>query len=41
MLARLYRRAGENEKADRALEQFQALKRAGGYVRERTPPNDD
>jgi lipopolysaccharide biosynthesis regulator YciM len=27
VLARLYRRAGENEKADRALEVFQALKK--------------
>ena len=29
-LARLYRRAGETEKADRALGRFQALKKARG-----------
>ena len=39
VLARLYRRAGESEKADRALATFQDLKKdAGRYVPEAVPP---
>jgi tetratricopeptide (TPR) repeat protein len=39
VLARLYRRAGESEKADRALARFQDLKKeVGRYVPEAVPP---
>jgi Flp pilus assembly protein TadD len=40
-LARLYRRIGQPEKADRALERFLELKKKEGSAASPAPPRDD